>query len=92
MAKSSLEHTDFKNSIYEEHFKNCLSTLQQGVDKPDEREREIEKIHSLWKKYYNNIYNTIVWEVIFKNNNLESDNLEIIHQHFQCHIFLRNLN
>lgn len=80
MAKSSLEHTDFKNSIYEEHFKNCLSTLQQGVDKPDEREREIEKIHSLWKKYYSNIYNTIVWEIIFKNNNLENDNLEIIHQ------------
>ena len=92
MAKSSLEHTDFKNSIYEEHFKNCLSTLQQGVDKPDEREREIEKIHSLWKKYYSNIYNTIVWEVIFKNNNLESDNLEIIHQRLKQLIASLNRN
>ena len=71
MAKPTLEHTDIKNSIYEKHFRNCINELKQGVNQPDYREKEIEKIHKLWNKFYKNIQLNVVQEMHFKNNDLK---------------------
>lgn len=71
MAKPTIEHTDAKNSVYEEHFRNRITELRKGVNDPDYRENKIERIHKNWNQLFINIQLNIIEEIQLKNNDFK---------------------
>ena len=71
IATPTLEHTDSDNSVYEEHFSNCINELKQGVSNPDYREKEVKRIHKIWNKQYQNIQYNLIEDIQFKNDDLK---------------------
>lgn len=75
MAKPSLEHTDFANARYEEHFRKIIDEIRPTVNNLDYREKTIEKIHALWKQHHININCTVLEDIQFRRCNLKEINL-----------------
>lgn len=74
MSKPSLEHTDFANSKYEEHFKNIIKEIRPVVNNSDYREDTVNKIHQLWKQHHININCTALEDIQLRNNELQKIN------------------
>lgn len=74
MSKPSLEHTDFANSRYEEHFKSIIEEIRPAVNNPDYREETIERIHQIWKQHHININYTVLEDIQLRNGELQRIN------------------
>ncbi|MBR6385001.1 MAG: hypothetical protein IKS03_02630 [Ruminococcus sp.] len=63
MIKSSLEHTDTKNAMHEERFKDKIEQYRKAVDDAEYREKKINEIHSFWNNIHNIIDSTMLEEI-----------------------------